>query len=360
MRSNRVIEQNTLSDNALFRGEWMFFGKTKYYLMADIGGTKSVLAIIDDKYHIKFKKIYPSQEIRNLAETINQFLREPECRQYTVKVASLAIAGPINNERTFAQPTHTEWSVDANNIIQHTPLRKVLLINDFEATGFSIDQLKPEQYTELTDFGRNTKGTIAIIGAGTGLGVGILSYDGKRHTPIASEGGHVSLPIRADDAIDIKLESFLKKKGLYKDAEDVISGRGIANIYNFLSTQNIRYNKKSHGIISKASIDEKPALITKYALEDKDILCIRTLEIFIKYYARTASNLALTTLCSELVIAGGIAPKILPVLQDMFIEVFTQPERAHIRKFLEHVTIIVITDTDVNLYGSLNALNYEY
>jgi glucokinase len=334
----------------------MFF-KSKHYLVADVGGTKSALAVIDDKYNILLKKIYPSSEITNFTDIIKNFLSE--CKQYHINTASIAVAGTPNSDRTFVKLTNLEWAVDAHEIIKHTKIKYITLLNDFEAIGFSIDILKNTQYVELTNNGSNMNGNIVIIGAGTGLGVSILPYSSDRHIPLASEGGHVDLSIITNDPIDIKFQTFMLKKKLYRDAEDVISGRGIVNIYDFLKTQKVKHNLNVKKIISKARFEDKPALITKYALEDKDTLCLRVIELFIKYYARASRNLVLTTLSTELVLAGGIAPKILSVLQDVFVEEFVQHNIESMRKILERVTVIVLIETDTSLYGALNALNYS-
>jgi glucokinase len=121
-------------------------------------------------------------------------------------------------------------------------------------------------------------------------------------------------------------------------------------------TQKTKHDVKIKFEISKKSDEEKPAYITKYALEDKDALCILTLELFIKYYARTARNFALTTMCSELILAGGIAPKIISALQDVFVDEFVEHDVENMRKILERTPIIVLVDPDVGLYGALNAL----
>jgi glucokinase len=311
---------------------------------------------MDANRNILVKKIYHSSEIKHFTDTLLNFMHMPECKHHKPKEACFAVAGPINAERNYAKLTNTEWTIDVNNILVRTPLHVVVLLNDFEALGFGIDNLKSENYMELTNIGRQPGGTIAIIGAGTGLGMSILpNYDG-RYMPIPSEGGHIDLPVRMDDKMDIKLQSFLLQKRLYKDAEDVVSGRGIVSMYKFLQTQKVRQNKKIRLIISKASEADKPALITKYALEDRDMLCIRTLELFIKYYARVSRNLALTSMCSELIIAGGIAPKILSALQDVFVEEFVQHDKENMRKLLERISILVLVDPDVTLYGAFNAI----
>jgi len=342
----------------------MFFKSEKYFLVADVGGTKTALAIIDIEKNILFKKLYLSHEIKHFTDTLIDFLQMPECKKYKIKSTCIAVAGPINAERNYARLTNLDWTIDTNSILVRTQLHKVLLINDFEAIGFSIRTLKNDEYVELTNLGRNSSGTTAIIGAGTGLGICILPYtnytDFKSHEqikiPMSSEGGHIDLPININDKMDVKLQSYLIQKKLYKDAEDVVSGRGIINIYKFLLTQKVKHNNKIKLEISKAHDEEKPALITKYALEDKDVLCIRTLELFIKYYAKITKNLALTTLCSELILAGGIAPKIVSALQDLFVDEFVQHDLENMRKILERIPIIVITNQDISLYGALNAL----
>lgn len=334
----------------------MLFKKEKYYLAVDAGGTKTAMAVFDGKGNILFRKIYPSDEIKNFTDTLMHFMGMPECKRYKIEEACIAAAGRINSVRDHARLTNIEWTVDKQNILVRTKLRRVILLNDFEAIGFGIDTLKPGDYQELTNIGRKKDGTIAAIGAGTGLGMSILTYEMGKHMPIPSEGGHIDLPIKADDPIDFKLQSFLLKKKLYKDAEDVVSGRGLVNLYNFLLTQKIRHNTKIQSMIRNAPEKNKPTLITKYALEDKDVLCLRVLELFIKYYARIARNLALTAMCTELVIAGGIAPKILPALQDVFVEEFVQHELEPMRKILETVNIIVITDLDIGLHGAFNIL----
>ena len=335
----------------------MFLKRINCFIVADIGGTKTTIAIINKSREILFKKIYLSSEIKHFTDTLLQFMHLPECKKYPILEASIAVAGIINTERNYARPTNLEWTVDSNSILVRTPLKRVVLLNDFEAIGLGIDGLKPESYRELTNLGFNDKGTIAVIGAGTGLGMSIIPNISGKGIPIPSEGGHIDLPILVTDKIDVKLQSFLIQKKLYKDSEDVVSGRGIVNIYKFLLTQKIKHDKKIRLLIAKSTDEEKPAMITKYALEDRDLLCIRTLELFIKYYARIAKNLALMTTCSQMILAGGIAPKIASALEDVFVEEFVQHKLEIMRKMLERTPIIVITDFNISLYGALKALS---
>jgi glucokinase len=334
----------------------MFFKNKKYFLVADVGGTKTSLAIADINKDILYKKTYHSIEIKQFSDTLIEFMNLPECKVYKIEEACIGVAGPINSEKNYARLTNLNWTIDKDNILVRTHLHNVILLNDFEAIGYGIDTLKSENYNELTNLGRNSSGTIGIIGAGTGLGTCILPNFNGKHIPLASEGGHVDMPIYVDDKMDVQLQQYLIKRKLYRDVEDVVSGRGIINIYTFLLTQKVKHNPKIKSEISKKTNEEKPAYITKYALEDKDALCILTLELFIKYYARIARNFALTIKCSELIIAGGIAPKIISALQDVFMDEFVQHDVENMRKLLELIPIIVLIDPDIGLYGALNKL----
>lgn len=336
----------------------MFLKKDKFILLADVGGTKTTFAIVNQNKKIISKKTYVSTKITNFTDTVLEFINLEENKKRVIKDASIAVAGIISKEKNYVRLTNLEWTIDINNLLVRTQLHNIKLLNDFEAIGLGFKDLRNDQYIELTNHGRNSQGTIAIIGAGTGLGMSILAYDvnSDKYYPINSEGGHIDLPIISTDKTDIKLQSFLIEKKQYFDAEDIISGRGIINIYNFLINQKIKHNNNIKKEIAQVPKEEKPALIMKYALEDKDAVCIKTLELFIKYYARIAKNLALITLCSELVISGGIAPKILSALQDSFMEEFAIHNRDEFRKYLESIPILVLTDTDIELYGALNAL----
>jgi glucokinase len=335
----------------------MFSRKSKYSIVSDVGGTKTVIAVMDNSTNkILLRRNYITSEITNYTDVLHQFMMMPECKKYKILDAAIAAAGQTNHDRTKVQLTNYNLTIITDNILVRTPLKRVLLLNDFEAAGFGLDLLKSEQYLELTNFGRRAGDTIAVIGAGTGLGTSIVPIISGKHIPLPSEGGHVDFPLDTTSQTDLKLITYLRQKKLYNDAEDIVSGKGILNIYNFLLTQKIKHNPKYNKAIMKVSDKEKPALISKYALEDRDLLCIKTMELFIKYYARIARNLAISSMSSELVIAGGIAPKISSAMQDVFLEEFTKHQNPRIHKMLELMSVIIIMDTDIELYGALNAL----
>ena len=121
---------------------------------------------------------------------------------------------------------------------------------------------------------------IACIGAGTGLGECFLtpnSEDGD-YSCFASEGGHVDFSPR--NAVEVGLVDYLKQKFSQKSrisVERIVSGTGLANIYEYLST--IRpsdVDPRVHSLINSAG-DMKGAVI---ASNQTNRLCRETMRIF--------------------------------------------------------------------------------
>jgi len=330
----------------------MFFSK-EYILLADIGATNSRIAL-SDGLNIVLKKEYMTADFTNMTELLHKFFSE-NGNGYRIRTAAIAVAGPIIENTVVL--TNAPFVIDQSHITLNTPIKKAILLNDFEALGYSIDILTQNDYVEITNLGTNSGKTIGVIGAGTGLGAAILSFSGNTHTPIASEAGHMEIPININDKGEMELAKYLMKKKLYNSSEDIVSSRGILNIYNFLLTKKVKHNKNIRDEISKSS--RKQELITKYALEDKDLLCTLCLETFIHYYAKAAKNLALASNCRELFIGGGIAPKILPALKEEFVDEFIKHNDLKMHELLEGITVRIITNPNASLLGCLNALRHK-
>jgi glucokinase len=322
------------------------FGKK--YLLADIGATNTRLAIVNEKFDFIKRAYHKNDDMTNIDDAIRSFAAGEK-----VSVACLAVAAPLNADRTMAHFTNYNWEINSLELSKKIKA-KTFLLNDFEALGLTVDSLKNEHYFELTTKGLSLSGTVSMIGAGTGLGMSILYPFNKRHYPLPSEGCHSSIFFNPESRLEMDLYKYLRKKKIVIEAESLVSGRGIEAIYDFLLTKRLKHNSKLMKEIQNSK--DKPSLITKYAMQDRDALCIKTVELFILFYARVSRDLALKTLCTTLVIAGGIAPKILPVMKEVFLDAFLMHEHIEARKLLENITVIVLTDPDMTIYGCYRAL----
>lgn len=324
------------------------FNKNKKYLIADIGGTNTRLAIVDNTFQYLKRGHLRTSEIKDINIAIKDF-----CGAEKIDAACIAAAGPLNSDRTNISLTNNKWMIDSQNISKVINA-KVILLNDFEALGLSIDLASTGDYSELTARSIDLKGSLVVIGAGTGLGTSILYEYNNKHFPIPSEACHSDIFFDPESKVEMDFYKYLKKKKIIIESESILSGKGLINIYEFLLTKKIKHNNKIMKEIKKSN--DKAPLITKYALQDRDNLCIKTVELFISYLSRFSRNLVLNTMCTTLIFAPGIALKILPMLKESFIENFSQHQSIEARKLLENVSVIVLTNPDQGLIGCYRAL----
>jgi len=204
---------------------------------------------------------------------------------------------------------------------------RVKLLNDLEATGYGILHLPADELCALNPGSRpGRRGNAAVIAAGTGLGEAILYWDGVRHHPIASEGGHVDFAPRTDQEIEL-LRYLRAKVGGRVSVERVLSGPGFHDIYCFLRDSG--HAAESPQLAALLRTEDPNPTITRLGLAGEDPLCVATLQLFSALYGSEAGNLALKCLAvGGVFVGGGIAPKVLPVLQDgSFLRGFTDKGR---------------------------------
>ncbi len=157
-------------------------------LAGDIRGTKTALAVFEvtgKQLELAVLESYPSQEYTSLDEIVRRFIEahEPGCGY-----ASFGIAGPVRDGR--CETTNLPWLVDAARLQQENGFQQVWLMNDLAANAWGIGALQTEDFHTLNEGSVQAEGNASIISAGTGLGEAGLFWDGSRHRPFASEGGH--------------------------------------------------------------------------------------------------------------------------------------------------------------------------
>jgi glucokinase len=329
-----------------------------FAIVADIGGTTTTVAIMGvkdhDAYEIILSQRHDTKEITSLDRQLNSIMKEAK-DTYDIEVSTgcFCVAGPLSNGRKTIKLTNTYLEINADSILRKTMLSKIVLLNDFEAIGYGIDSLDPKK--DIVSIHQPNHSSHdrprAILGAGTGLGMGIIVYDNNLPKPIPSEGGHMDFA--AYDELEWELASYLRthvSRGLPPDMERVLSGQGLENVFDFLSsrfyqTETIRRIRKIKGA---QKLDE---IRVHYG---KDSCCTKSVDLFIKFYARAAKNLALFTECySGLYIFGRIANRYSDRFTDKeFLAEFCRHDKKS--ELLANIPIYLILNTDVSLYGCCN------
>jgi len=328
-------------------------------LSADIGGTKARFQFAEfknNKLSVIAIKRYASNDYTSILTLIEKFMQAIDEPISNIDTACFAVAGPIMNGQV--QLTNLPWGIDEKEVSKVFNIDKVRLLNDFRAVGYAIEALAPENVYLLQKGLPEVHAPKAILGAGTGLGVATMHWNGRRYTVSATEGGHVDFaPV---DDVQIQLLQYLRKKYHRVSAERVLSGRGLVHIYQFVRDNPI-LNEEENPKVQYEMVKRDPAaVISEYAKTHKDPLAMRAMEIFVKAYAAQVGNLALMSLpFGGLYIAGGIAPKILSQLTEgAFMERYV--DKGRMSQLLTRIPLHVILDQDVELKGSAMYAAYIY
>ena len=326
-------------------------------LSGDIGGTNTRLQLTEysrnNKFNVLHRQNFSNANFKSLSEILQAFAKHTDLsleKLEKINQVCFAVAGPISEGKV--QFTNLPWFVEETQLKAELNLQNVKLINDFEAIAYGIRTLSPQNIRCLQPGLPQKDSPISIIGAGTGLGVALV------HNTIVTptEGGHVDFA--PTDESQMQLLAYLRKQHHRVSVERVLSGPGLTNIYkccrNF-PLYNQQENPNLKFLIQNAAAPA--ADILHYAVNEGDPISLRSMDIFIKCYGSVAGNLALTTLPrGGLYIVGGIAPKILSLLEDgRFLDSFL--DKGRMTHLLKEIPIQVVLDSHVGLQG---AANYGY
>jgi glucokinase len=295
-------------------------------LAGDVGGTKTVVAVYEraDQGPLREAR-YASRDHDSLESVVERFLAEeaPEARGKLAS-ACFGAAGPVVDGRI--KTTNLPWMLTEEEIARSLGVRRAKLLNDLEAAAYGMLFLPDEQF-EVLNPGRRPRGrgNLAVLAAGTGLGEGFLFWDGERHHPVGSEGSHGDFAPRDEE--EIELLRWLQAEHGHASWERVLSGRGTVDLYRFLRQRS--GEPEPEWLARELAAGDPAAVVSQAGLEERDPVCVRTLERFASIYGGEAGNLALQYVAlGGVVVGGGIAPKILPALRSgAFMQAFLDKGR---------------------------------
>jgi len=314
-------------------------------LAGDVGGTKTKLALgslHDGSLRLEQIRSFESRSYPSLAAVIEAYLalvRAP------VERACVGVAGPVLNGE--AQVTNLPWRMSEQHLQRHLGIARVRLLNDLEALAYAVLVLGPQDLVVLQEGAAQPKGPIALLAPGTGLGQAYLCWDGQRHRPAASEGGHADFA--PNDALQDQLLGYLRAEYGHVSWERVLSGPGLHNIYRFLRS---RGEEEPPAVKARLAAGDVSAAISELALAKADPLCSQALDLFVSILGAQAGNLALIYMATGGVyLGGGIPPKILPQLRESsFVHAFRGKGR--LSPMLERIPVHVIVNEEAPLLGA--------
>ena len=275
-------------------------------LLADVGGTNARFALADAGAEVPLLadsvRKYPVTRFPSLADAARQYLQDTGAE---VSEGVFAVAARVDVDQ--ARMTNHPWVISRSRLCEQIGLRHLVLVNDFTAQSMAIPLLRDGDYAVIggapwqppTD---DPDRVHAVIGPGTGLGVGGLVVRGGLHHPLDSEGGHVSFPPGTPEELAI-LDRLSTHFGRVSN-ERLVCGPGLVNIHRALS--------------EIANEDPGPATPSDIAERARagDPRCMRAVDVFCAVFGAVAGDLVLTLgAWAGVFLTGGMVPRMLDELQ---------------------------------------------
>lgn len=326
-------------------------------LTGDLGGTNARLALArlsGARIAIEEIRQYPSAEHVSLTSVLDTYRLEVPAAREAVALG-LGVAGPVH--RQTCRVTNLPWRIDAAELgaAWGVPAR---LVNDFEAVGFALPTLGETERVVLQAGEIEPDAPMALLGAGTGLGEALVLPGGGREghavRVVPGEGGHADFapqsPLEAD------LLAFLRAQHGHVSWERVLSGAGLAALYDFLASRHPgQVTPETQAEMAAPGADRAAVVTTRAAAGDRT--CDAAVDLFLGLYGAEAGNHALRSVArGGVYLAGGIAPRLVERLQATdgpFLRSFRAKGR--FEALLSHLPVFVLVDPWVALRGAAAA-----
>lgn len=304
------------------------------HLVADIGGTNARFRLGEREATLS------SNAHRSAEDAIETFLAGAAAPAVIV----LAVAGPVQDGRCMG--TNLPWSLDERALGERFGAQ-VKLLNDFEAVAEGVERVAPSELRPLRGGLRDDAGTIAILGAGTGLGEALVVRDGVQRIVVPSEGGHTDFG-PWDERSDAVLRHLRAKYGRVS-VERVASGLGLADLYPLVLSEGWAAGRPE----TLAGVAD-PARAIGEAVQ-ADPAARLAVELFARALGAEAGNLALKSMPRGGVrIAGGMLPKLLERAAELVAPAFLAGylDKGRMRPVVERFAVDVVLAGDVGLRGA--------
>lgn len=262
------------------------------------------------------------------------------------RAASIAIAAPVIGDTI--RMTNNSWIFSTTGLDEQLGLEAVTLINDFGAVAHAVARTPDVDLVHVTGPAKPLpeRGTISVIGPGTGLGVAHLHRFPWGYHVQATEGGHIDFaPV---DAIDDWLMAKLRREHRRVSTERVHAGPGIVEIYGAL-----------------AAIEKRPAekledkLIWERGIARKDSLTSAAVDRFCASLGSVCGDYALAHGAGGVVLAGGIGLRLQQLLpKSGFGERFRSKGRY--TEMMAGIPVKMIAHPQPGLYGAAAAFANEH
>ena len=308
----------------------------RHLLAADIGGTNSRFAhfMTDNAGELVLRahiwlKTAEAKSFVNLLQNLRDSDFPFDPRQ--ADIVGIAIAGPIT-QGVRVHPPLIPWEIDLSHAERDYGFRRSILMNDFVAQAYSCISSLGKSAEPILAGVAEPLATIAVIGAGTGLGKAILVPDDRGgYSAAPSEGAHACFPFVGEREFAFQRFLISSRRTRYATCNYVVSGSGLTAIHEFLTGRH----------------REPAQVVEEFPLHPE------TLSWAAMFYGRACRDFALETLSrGGLYIAGGLAARNPDIVQhDAFKKEFLDSDA--MGSVLARLPVFLIRDQNSGLWGTV-------
>lgn len=264
-------------------------------LIADIGGTNARFALENAHGALEHIQVlacgdYPSLEMA--IRSYFEILGNPQ-----VQHAAIGIANPVTGDWVQMTNHHWAFSIEATRLA--LGFTTLLVMNDFTALALALPRLPANELLQVGGGEALLGAPLALLGAGTGLGVsGLVPSAHSVAIALAGEGGHASFA--PFDDRELELWRYARKQYGHVSLERLLSGPGLKLIYEALSH-----------ISGETPEALTASQISAQGLSGECVRCRESIDTFCAILGTAAADLALTLGArGGVYIGGGIVPKL--------------------------------------------------
>lgn len=317
-------------------------------LLADIGGTNTRVALADGtKVRLDSIRRFSNAEYQargqDIAHVLSDYLAQTGA---SVSGVCVAAAGPVQDG--VATMTNLEWVMDAPKLSAATSAGKVAILNDLQAQGQALGHIPAENLRTVIAGPVKSGASMAVVGLGTGVNAAPVHPGPQGRVVPPSECGHVNMPVRTEE--DFRLARFIEARLSaegdvpHAGVEEVLAGRGLANLYAFAASE-----AGQNATLSSAEVLK--------ALDAADPLAIHAARLYVHILGQMLADLALIHLpYGGLYLIGGMSRAMLPHFGRFGLETsFREARRVDL--LLKDFSVTVVEDDYAALTGCAVYLN---
>jgi glucokinase len=309
-------------------------------LVGDVGGTNARFGLVFEQAPLCVQHVatVPVASQPSLAAALGTFLSaHPEIR---IARTAVAVATPVTGDAV--RFTNSPWSFSQHALKRELGVARLHILNDFEALALSLPNLNGAQL-RLMNNQAPAQGVKAVVGPGTGLGVGSVVPTARGWLPVPGEGGHVTLA--AADEFEAQVLRAARAEFAHVSAERFLSGTGLPTLYAAVCA-----------VLGEARETLLPEQIVASGLQEQGTACAQAIDTFCAMLGGVCGNVALTVgAIGGVYVGGGIVPRLGErFFGSKFRERFEAKGR--FETYLASIATPVIVDTFAALTGAALAL----